>query len=599
MTNESATVRRLLLIHWDGADWALIRPALQAGAMPTLARLLDESATGTFAPVEASPPQQSPRRWATLATGADDGAAPTLWDHLAASGDRTQIVGWPYGAPDRGVFVAPSFAGDPSDADAVRPEALAESIAPFRIEATELTAAHLLPFVPFLEGRDPADLGFEERQPVNTIARLLAECASLHAAITWLLEHDDADALVAHYDAFDRFGKQFRRFHATSTARAPESLRERYGEVMSGVVRFHDMMLERLLALAAPDDLVVLVGLPGATSGSDARGFVLFHGAPLQRDHTLSEIAFADVTPTILAALGTPIPRACTGAVRAEAFVTAPALTYVETDADAPTPPPTSPGAIAARFDEARKALRTSRPDEARPLLEELYDETAEPAHGMLLMSCYLRLKRPADARRTFERLLDVRTERFEREGISTDASLPAPLKLLQAKLQRAEKSYSEAYASLRRAEADAPQTALFYRRLGAVYLQLHQWPDAERAFRRALDIAPRFVPAHRWLAVALIRQGRYEEAEATASRAIALRPHFPALHYHRAIALMRLGRFEKAAEAAETSVAQQPAFSRARYLLTQLYRDHLDQPAKAMEHLMADPDAAFPPPSS
>jgi len=44
--------------------------------------------------------------------------------------------------------------------------------------------------------------------------------------------------------------------------------------------------------------------------------------------------------------------------------------------------------------------------------------------------------------------------------------------------------------------------------------------------------------------------------------------------------------------------VAQQPAFSRARYLLTQLYRDHLDQPAKAMEHLMADPDAAFPPSS-
>ena len=594
MSDESATVRCLLLIHWEGADWALLRPALQAGAMPTLARLLNESAKGTFAPVEA-PPQQ---RWATLATGASNGAAPTLWDHLAASGNRTQVVGWPYGAPDRGAFVAPTFASDPSDADSVRPKTLAKELAPCRIEATELTAAHLLPLVPFLEGRDSADLSFEERQPVNTIARLLAECASLHTAVTWLLEHDAADALVAHYDAFDHFGRQFRRFHATSAARAPESLRERYGVVMSGVVRFHDMMLERLLALANPDDLVVLVGLPGATSGRDARGFALFHGIPFQKDSALPEIALADLAPTVLAALGAPIPRACTGMVRAEAFDTAPAPTHVEADADASLPPASSPGVIAARFDEARKKLRTSRPNEARPILEELYDETAEPAHGMLLMSCYLRLKRPADARRTFGRLLGIRAQRFEREGASSDTSLPAPMELLQARLLRAEKSFKESYVSLRRAEADAPQTALFYRRLGAVYLQLHQWPDAERAFRRALGIAPRFVPAHRWLAVALIRQGRYEEAEATTSRAIALRPHFPALHYHRAIALLRLGRFEAAAEAAETSVAQEPAFSRARFLLTQLYRDHLDQPAKAMEHLMADPDAAFPPSS-
>jgi len=591
MTDEPLATRRLLLIHWEGVDWALLRPSLQSGALPTLARLLDESATGTFAPVEASPPQ----RWTTLATGVDNGTAPTLWDHLATWGHRAQIAGWPYGAPDAGAFVAPSFARDLAD-DAVRPESLAEDLAPFRIAPTELTPAHLLPFVPFLEGRAPGDLSFEERQPINTIARLLAGCTTLHAAVTWLLEQDDANALVAHYDAFDRFSKQFRRFHATSTVTAPESLRQKYGHVMTGVVRFHDMMLERLLALAGPNRLVALVGLPGATSGPEARGFALFHGAPFQRGRTLSEIALADVVPTILAALGAPIPRACTGTVRTEAFVTAPDPTYVETDAETSSPSPTSPGAIAARFDEARKALRTSRPDEARPILEQLYDETAAAAHGMLLMSCYLRLKRPADARRTFERLLDVRTQRFEHE--SSDASLPAPLELLQAKLFRAEKSFKKAYLSLRRAEADAPQTALFYRRLGAVYLQLHQWPDAERAFRRAIDIAPRFVPAHRWLAVSLIRQGRYEEAEATASRAIALRPHFPALHYHRAIALMRLGRFEEAAEAAETSVAQQPAFARARYLLMQLYRDHLDQPAKAMEHLMADPDAAFPPSS-
>jgi tetratricopeptide (TPR) repeat protein len=588
---DAAPAPRLLLVHWEGADWALLRPLVESGLMPTLARLLGGGTLGALPPDDASPPE----RWRTAASGAA-AAAPPLWDHLSASGHPTNVVNWPYGTPTDGVFVAPGFAYADAPGTTVRPAALADVLAPFRLAPAELSASHLLPFLPFLEDRTPSDLSPEERPPVDAVARMLAASASVHAAATWLLEHGNGEALVAHYDAFERHGAQFRRFHGASGA--PPQLAQKFGGVVEGIARFYDMMLDRLLDLAGPACSTVLIGLPGATTASDASGFALFHGPPFRRGHEPSDLALADVVPTALGALGLPIPRACTGHVRAEALVADAHPTYV--DAPSPSPPPgAAPGVLDAQFERARAALRRGRPEAARPILERLYDESDAPAHGMQLVLCHLRLKRPTDARRTLDRLLTVRGHRLEREGLDPDDALPAPLELLSAKVLHAEKSYAEAFESLRRAEAAAPQTALFFRRLGAVYLQLHQWADAERVFRRALAIAPRFAAAHRWLAVTLLRQGDYEEAAEAAARAAALRPRFPAAHYHRAIALKRLGRYAEAAEAAEISVAQQPTFSRARYLLTQLYRDHLDQPAKAMEHLMANPAPSPPPDAS
>ena len=47
----------------------------------------------------------------------------------------------------------------------------------------------------------------------------------------------------------------------------------------------------------------------------------------------------------------------------------------------------------------------------------------------------------------------------------------------------------------------------------------------------------------------------------------------------------MRLGMHGRASEAFEVAVSQAPGIRRAHFFLVQLYRQHLDEPAKAQEH--------------
>src|ERR1041384_5542500 len=57
---------RVLLIGWDGADWKLINPLLEAGQMPHLARLIERGAMGNIASLT---PMLSPILWTSIATG--------------------------------------------------------------------------------------------------------------------------------------------------------------------------------------------------------------------------------------------------------------------------------------------------------------------------------------------------------------------------------------------------------------------------------------------------------------------------------------------------------------------------------------------------
>ena len=67
--NDSATPRRaprLLLIGWDAADWQVIHPLLDAGAMPNLQRLIEGGVMGNLASLA---PMLSPILWTSIATG--------------------------------------------------------------------------------------------------------------------------------------------------------------------------------------------------------------------------------------------------------------------------------------------------------------------------------------------------------------------------------------------------------------------------------------------------------------------------------------------------------------------------------------------------
>src|SRR3954453_440465 len=58
--------KKLLLIGWDAADWKLITPLVDAGRMPTLAKLIDSGCIGNISTLR---PCLSPMLWTSIATG--------------------------------------------------------------------------------------------------------------------------------------------------------------------------------------------------------------------------------------------------------------------------------------------------------------------------------------------------------------------------------------------------------------------------------------------------------------------------------------------------------------------------------------------------
>src|SRR3954451_3560892 len=58
--------QKVLLIGWDAADWRMIRPLVERGRMPHLAKLIAGGASGNLASLR---PMLSPMLWTSLATG--------------------------------------------------------------------------------------------------------------------------------------------------------------------------------------------------------------------------------------------------------------------------------------------------------------------------------------------------------------------------------------------------------------------------------------------------------------------------------------------------------------------------------------------------
>ena len=115
---------KLLLVGWDGAGWNQIHPLLDSGAMPNLARMVENGVMGDLATLK---PLCSPLLWTSVATGtfADrhqildtvepdpvtGGVRPVtkaslgatqVWNILAQEGLRCQTVGWPVTHPAEG-----------------------------------------------------------------------------------------------------------------------------------------------------------------------------------------------------------------------------------------------------------------------------------------------------------------------------------------------------------------------------------------------------------------------------------------------------------------------------------------------------------------
>ncbi len=651
----SAIANKLLLIGWDAADWQIMHPLIDSGRMPHLKRLVEGGVIGNLLTLQ---PVLSPILWTSITTGkraylhgvhgfvepTPDGTAlrPTssstrrckaLWNILAQSGKRCHAVGWYASHPAeniRGACVSELFhmapAGSAPDAwpvppGSVFPEHLAADLAELRFHPEEVIGDMLLPFVPTaaqLDQRDP-----DVARLFKALARRLAECISVQAVTTGLMEEQPWDFCTAYFDTIDRICHDFMFFHPPQMAHIRPDFFEHFQHVVNGIYEFHDQMLGRLVALAGPECHVMIVSDHGFQSGGlrptgrvEAAqwhrnfGTFLLAGPGVRQDATVHGATLLDIAPTVLTLFGLPVGRDMEGKVLVNVFETPPEIARIDSWEQVPDP------VYDARVVDAIE----DDPEAARAAMNQLVElgyidapgedvqRDIEQARAVqkynLACSCIDGKHASRAVTLAFELVQQFPQETaylvFAGQAAISAADALALGEVVQA-LERKEPGHKQlvlfkafhrwmlddvagALRHFEQASTQGHDSPWLQTRIGRAYLRLRLWASAEAAFNKALAKDKDNAEAHYGLSVALPRQGRLEEGVQAGLQAISLLHDFPLAHFQLGAVLSRMGWYDRALQAFEICLAMAPNFALAhRYVA--LIAARLGQPERAARH--------------
>jgi tetratricopeptide (TPR) repeat protein len=665
--------RRVLLVGWDAADWQVIHPLLDAGLMPNLERLIEGGAMGNVASLS---PMLSPILWTSIAAGkrayahgvrgfveplADrSGVRPVgtrtrrckvLWNIASQSGRRSIVCGWQASHPAepvRGAMVSNLFFVPPTGATpknwpavsgSAQPPKLLKNLAELRVHPADIEGPMLQQLIP--RGAQLDQSRPEVRHRLNFLAQRLAEVISIHAVATELLENQAWDFGAVYYECIDRVSHEFMPFHPPRLPEISESDFEFYKDVMTGIYRFHDLMLERLLQLAGPETHVLIVSDHGFQSGAHRprgpvdpaqwhrpQGIFVLHGPGIRADERVEGATLLDVAPTVLTLLGLPVGDDMEGKVLVNAFKESPEIARIpsweEVSGDDGRLPPAAEdenpaaaqaalqqlielGYVAAPTDDAFRTValaeaeadfnvavslcEAGRVREGKEILAKLTarrPDEPQPRYWLAFAQACLTAQTPSDAQPALDAL----------ERLQPDAPQTIVLRGVLAWARGDMETCAEAFHKAERIAPNDPMTQTY---LGRLYLRQRRWPEAERAFRRALDVDPDMAEAHYGLSVALPRQNFVEQGIDHGLLAVGLRHEFPEAHFQLGALLSRLGWFERAAQALEISLRMRPGFVLAHRYLARIYgrigrsdlaSRHRDEAARLLEMRASQPMA-------
>lgn len=625
--------KKVLLIGWDAADWRMIRPMLDRGELPALASLLQRGAWGNLATIR---PMLSPMLWTSIATGkrADkhgilgfieprpdaSGVRPVtstsrtckaLWNICSQNGLKSCVVNWFASHPaepidgavvsDRYVAMVRPGVGTPVLPEAsVRPAELARPLARLLVDPAELDESALLPFI-----LRAAEIDQARDDRLLKLATLIARTATVHAAACFTLQQTGWDLACVYYGGIDEFGHHFMPYHPPRLPGVSARDAAIYGEVMEGCYRFHDMMLQTLLAIAGDDATVVLVsdhgfhhdaGRPGAEGYENPEawhrpfGVAALAGPGIRANQRLYGASLLDAAPTILRLLGLPLGGDMDGrawlevldsderptrvlswehvggdagthadearedpAAAAQAMRHLADLGYVELDGDAQR---RIDRAIELQQINLARALSDSRrAGRAVDLWRQLAEaHPEEPAYRFELARCLVSLRRHDEAAGELASLGDE-----------------PHVRLLRGRIDLERGRLDDALAALRALEREMPDSAIVLARLGQALLRRGELDEAHRALQRAaaLDAENPLIP-DAMSELALLRKD-HAGAVDHALAAVSLAHHFPRAHYHLGCALAGAGQVEDAIRALRTCLAQAPHFTPAHAKLAAL----------------------------
>jgi len=382
--HSQRSLRRIMLIGWEGADWRLMEPLLEAGRMPHLERMIE---SGTMGNLTSSIPMVCPILWTSIATGVfgdqhniltpvePDGYGDVrpvqstsrrrkaIWNILSQSGLRCAVICWPATHPAEainGIVVSDRFphtfgpAADlwPADERTVHPPDLFDSIMKLRVRREDLTPGQVAAFIPRLE-----EISGSNDERVASVAMRLAQTASVQNAATWIAQNMEWDFLAVHFGMLGSLCHEFMKYNAPYEESVSQRDADLFGHVVNTAYILHDKMLERLSELAGKDTIILLVSDHGfnrkpiqlvpkhlesmmdAFPNEPRYHYLRYHhrdavfcatGPGVKEDDLIIGGRITDIAPTILAALELPLPVDTEGRLLQGIFETPPTTKSIE-----------------------------------------------------------------------------------------------------------------------------------------------------------------------------------------------------------------------------------------------------------------------------
>ena len=648
--------KKVLVIGWDAADWKIINPLLDAGLMPSLESLINKGVIGDIATLD---PVLSPILWTSIATGktgdkhgilnfvepvpeqteirpvtSTSRKCKALWNILSQSDLKSNIVGWwpsNPAEPINGVMVSNLYQKVTSETikdwklqdGTVYPERLAEILAEYRVHPSELSGEHILPFVPKAHS-----VNQELDKNIVIIGKNLAECASIHAAATWLMENEPWDLTAVYFDTIDHLSHGFMKFHPPMMSGIDQEKYDLYKDVVNGIYRFHDMMLERYIKLAGEDATIIILSDHGFHSDHlrpkrlptepmapalEHRqfGMLSISGPNILKDERIYGATLLDITPTILTMFGLPVGKDMDGKVLTQVFDAPVTPEYIDSwenvagnSGEHPAEFQQDPiaaqeamkqlielGYIEApsedkqknvdkivresQFNLARIYLFKQQPESAEPILESLYKQTPNAArYGLKYAECLQKLRK-------FDICVDV----IEHLKKLDKKELPH-LDYLEGVLLVSQNKPRKALPYFRKAMESVSHMPDIHVKVGEAFIKLKEWDEATKAFNKALGIDPHNAGAHLGLGIALLRKDDVEDAADHLLTSVSLIFNNALAHYFLGEAFYRLEMYDRAVEAFKVVITYQPGNRKAHSYLVKIFSNNIIDPAQAEKHI-------------
>jgi hypothetical protein len=335
---RAGSAPQVVVVGVDGCEWSMLGPLVEAGKLPTFARLME---AGCHGPLRSVEPLISPSIWTTIATGKTSEkhgvadfvnergvpvnatmvrAAP-LWEIASAHGVRVGVVGWYVTWPASRVngFVV----SDRMHSLLRGPTQILHAL------SGRSTNERLEDF-----GRFTLDPGYKRLPRTDPLYR---ENRIVDEPLRWgfLRDRIYGDAMVAlarlfrprfaavYYRGVDFVQHFFWRYADPAPfGGVPADERERFGSVIANYYAYQDRLLARLLDALGDDVNVLLVsdhgfrarldpkpGMPELTGRHDMVGVFIAAGPAFRAGGRTEGMTVLDVAPTALAVMGLPVPE--------------------------------------------------------------------------------------------------------------------------------------------------------------------------------------------------------------------------------------------------------------------------------------------------